>query len=61
MFMAYIYKIGNNINNKVYIGKTISTIKSILNDDKSKLTLGLSLIGVGGALVLSIYIKVPQQ
>lgn len=41
--------------------KTISTIKSILNDDKSKLTLGLSLIGVGGALVLSIYIKVPQQ
>lgn len=28
MFMAYIYKISNNINNKVYIGKTISTIKN---------------------------------
>jgi hypothetical protein len=28
MFMAYIYKISNNINNKVYIGKTISTIEN---------------------------------
>ena len=39
--MAYIYKIINNINQKIYIGKTSSTIekrfKEHCNDSKKKM------------------------
>lgn len=34
--MAYIYKITNTINNKLYIGKTVNTIEKRFNQHKNE-------------------------
>lgn len=56
----------NKINNvckgaKRSVDKKIEACKEILSNDKSKLTLGLAMIGVGVGIVASIYIPVPAR
>ena len=34
--MAYVYKITNTINNKLYIGKTVNTIEKRFNQHKNE-------------------------
>lgn len=46
---------------KRYMDKKIEACKEILSNDKSKLTLGLAMIGVGVGIVASIYIPVPAR
>lgn len=43
------------------VDKKIEACKEILSNDKSKLTLGLAMIGVGVGIVASIYIPVPAR
>lgn len=43
-----------------HMGEKVQICKEVLENEKNKLTLGLVLIGIGGALIASIYIPVPN-
>ena len=40
--------------------KPIEFAREIMEDDKKRLIAGFVFLGVGGALVASVYVKVPQ-
>ena len=40
--------------------KPIEFAREIMEDDKKRLITGFVFLGVGGALVASVYVKVPQ-
>ena len=44
---------------KRFVDKKIEACKEIFSNDKSKLTLGLAMIGIGVGIVASIYIPIP--
>lgn len=45
---------------KKYMEEKVQMCKEVLENEKNKLTLGLVLIGIGGALIASIYIPMPN-
>ena len=42
------------------ITKPIEFAREIMEDDKKRLITGFIFLGIGGALVASVYVKVPQ-
>lgn len=50
MYEGYIYKITNDVNDKIYIGQTITTIKERLAQHKSSGTLGNSHLVISRAI-----------
>lgn len=59
--MKFLNKIKDGI--KMVKDKTINTMVSIgttLKDKENRLLIGIILVGLGGSLIISCYIKVPQ-
>ena len=50
MYEGYIYKITNDVNDKIYIGQTITTIKERWSQHKSSGTLGNSHLVISRAI-----------
>ena len=40
--------------------KPIEFAREVMEDDKKRLITGFVFLGIGGALVASVYVKVPQ-
>lgn len=45
---------------KKYMSKTIDACKEVLSNKESRLVVGLSFIGLGVALTMSVYMKIPN-
>ena len=45
---------------KKMIDAPVKFAKEVMEDDKKRLILGFIFLGLGGALVASVYVRIPQ-